>query len=236
MSSVYPLGLFKLLRALFTSPRNLALALASLWLHGKLTGKDNVRLAPNKKLVFYFPLAVYDVIARLAWTVNFAINAAPAYQPCGAPAWHDDKALAPGAVGDMAPAALGQLKQRLLAQADERFEEKEVVQLFDSLKEANTDLLIEKTWKGHVVRSGSVLDLAEWALVRPLTMLGFGWGKRYRSRHVGDPLLLNFMEKVYVPLPAWGNVSMLNVRRYVFVSLSSRDLSRALQQQQQQQR
>jgi hypothetical protein len=63
-----------------------------------------------------------------------------------------------------------------------------------------------------IVRTNrSVLDLAEWFLVRPLQMLGFNWGKRYRSQHVGDPLLLNWFKTFYFPIPVWGNVCMTDM-------------------------
>jgi len=56
------------------------------------------------------------------------------------------------------------------------------------------------------------LDVAEWLLIRPLKLLGFNWGKRYRTADKGDPLLIRWMDKVYFPLPAWGNVGMTDIR------------------------
>jgi hypothetical protein len=43
-----------------------------------------------------------------------------------------------------------------------------------------------------------------------LDMFGGQWGKRYRSAHIGDPLVLNFGERLFIPLPIWGNVSIPN--------------------------
>ena len=57
-----------------------------------------------------------------------------------------------------------------------------------------------------------MLDLAEWFIIRPLSFLGIKWGKRYRTQHQGDPLLFRWMDKVYFPIPIWGNVGMTDIR------------------------
>lgn len=72
--------------------------------------------------------------------------------------------------------------------------------------------MIGHTYHGRILRTDrSVLDAAHWLLVTPLSKLGFGWGKRYFTRHVGDPLVVNWKRRYYFPLPAWGNVSMVNM-------------------------
>ncbi|MFQ3171937.1 MAG: hypothetical protein ACI9DG_001975 [Oleispira sp.] len=69
-----------------------------------------------------------------------------------------------------------------------------------------------RAWKGKILRTNnSVLDLAEWCIIRPLSFLGIKWGKRYRTQHQGDPLLFRWADKVYFPIPIWGNVGM-NIR------------------------
>jgi hypothetical protein len=87
-----------------------------------------------------------------------------------------------------------------------------VVRLFDSLPAIASADMLDKTWNGKIVRTnGSVLDLAEWIFVRPLAALGINWGKRYRTQHVGDPLLFRWANKVYFPVPLWGNVANVNI-------------------------
>ena len=189
-----PLSFFNLLYSAATNPRRLAAFAISLWLHGKLTGKELVTMR-NGKLVLSFPLFVYDIIARIAWPMNYLINVLPYLQPLR-PDWDSDKKFCKEALAAGPSAAkeeeLEQLREKILERKDMRFDERKVVQLFDTLQTVAPAEMIGKTWDGHVLRTTSVLDLAEMLIVRPLQMLGFGWGKRYRSRTVGDPLLVNW--------------------------------------------
>ena len=189
-----PLSFFNLLYSAASNPKRLAAFIISLWIHGKVTGRP-LFSSKNGKLVLSFPLFVYDVIARIAWPMNYLINVLPHLQPLS-PDWESDKKFSKEALTSGPDCAskeeLETLRQSILSQKDCRLDERKVVQLFDTLEPVSPDEMIGKTWDGHVLRTTSVLDLAELCIVRPLQMLGFGWGKRYRSRTVGDPLLVNW--------------------------------------------
>jgi hypothetical protein len=191
--------------------RALAALLVALYVHGRLSGDALVRVVKGRALV-QLPLVVYDVVAALLAPLNWAINATPLVHSAK---WDSDPLLSPAAVAK-APEALGQealaaLRKRIVSRSDVLYSEPELVQLFDSLPPAPCELVIGKTYKGMVLRSLSTLDLASWFVVKPFQMLGFNWGKRYRSKFVGDPLLVNWMDCVFFPLPAWGNVTVYSM-------------------------
>jgi hypothetical protein len=75
---------------------------------------------------------------------------------------------------------LEQLRAEILRQDGLIYNEEDLVRLYDSLPTVNakTDL-VNKTWNGKILRTnGSVLDLAELAIIKPLNLLGIKWGKR----------------------------------------------------------
>jgi len=101
------------------------------------------------------------------------------------------------------------MKTNILAQQDIAFAESDYERLFMSLPAIKAERLVGKCFDGRMLRTNrSPLDLAEWLFCRPISYLGFGWGKRFLSEYRGDPLLFNWGKKVYVPLPTCGNVSL----------------------------
>jgi hypothetical protein len=131
-------------------------------------------------MVVFFPCYVYDLVCAALFPLNYLISLSVYLQPdrseWDSVAWESDDS--PGA-----QERLKTLKERILSGEDVTFVEDELVRLFDSLPKATTTThLVGRTFHGRIVRTGrSVLDLAEMVLVKPLTKLGLGWGKRYRS-------------------------------------------------------
>ena len=193
--SINPVTCLVLLYAARSLPVGLSVFLAGLVLHSIVTWTSPVDLKKGK-IIISFPMFVYDAVAMVLWPMNYLINALPYFQPLS-PDWDEDRHYSQERMAERqnaaSPSDLEELKTRIIKQKDVRFDEMDVVQLFDTLEPITPEMLLEKTWDGHVLRTTSVLDLAEYMLVRPLQMLGFGWGKRYRSRNVGDPLLVNWL-------------------------------------------
>lgn len=102
------------------------------------------------------------------------------------------------------------LKAQVLAGKDIVYEETDLMRLYDSLQPAvASEIFVGRTWEGKVVRTNrTLLDLAEWCVIRPISYLGFGWGKRFRDQHTGDAMLLHWMKRIYIPLPFGGNASV----------------------------
>ncbi|HEX5361165.1 MAG TPA: DUF4334 domain-containing protein [Fluviicoccus sp.] len=165
----------------------------------------------NNRTVLYFPSVAYDLIQLAMFPLNYAIGGLCYLQP-GQSEWNGDDFAAQDVRGS--GKSVETLKQELLGGADIAFNEQDLVRLYDALPAVSArDDLIGRTWKGRIVRTGgSVLDLAEWAIVRPLSKLGLAWGKRYRSADQGDPLLFNWKGRVFTPVPLWGNVGMTDIR------------------------
>lgn len=167
--------------------------------------------AYKKPKVLFFPSVVYDVAQFVTFPINCLINGLCYLQP-NKSIWNEDgfethKLLGSGT-------SLEQLRTQILSSDKIIFNEEDLVRLYDSLPVVNakTDL-VNKTWNGKILRTnGSVLDLAELAIIRPLSLLGIKWGKRYRTQHQGDPLLFRWSDKIYFPIPIWGNVGMTDIR------------------------
>ncbi len=155
------------------------------------------------------PAATYDLVSWLCFPLNYAIAGLCHLQPQTS-IWNDTRKTTPAGSGK----SLATLQQEILSQADHAQLEADLVRLYDTLPALTaSDDLVGRVWRGRILRTrGSVLDLAEWAIVRPLGKLGFGWGKRYRSAEQGDPLLCHWREKVFFPLPLWGNVGVTDIR------------------------
>jgi hypothetical protein len=64
-----------------------------------------------------------------------------------------------------------------------------------------------RNWRGKIVHTGGILDFVDNTIGR-LDRMGITWGKRYRSPHIGDPLVINIAERFFFPIPIWGNVSI----------------------------
>ena len=169
-----------------------------------------LRLTRDRAVVF-LPGAAYDLTQWLFFPVNALIGGLCHLQPSKS-VWYGPDYEKQDVSGSGKP--LDALKAEILAQADIAFTEADLVRLYDSLPAVSArDDLIGRTWSGRILRTNrSVLDLAEWAVVRPLSWLGFAWGKRYRTDDKGDPLLFNWQRKVFMPVPLWGNVGMTDIR------------------------
>lgn len=171
-----------------------------------------MKLATNNgRTVTFLDPMTYDLMQFAFFPVNMAINTLCYLQPKKAE-WNEagfEKQDVSG-TGE----SLESVTQSILGQADIAYNEEDLVRLYDSLPAVGAQKdLIGRTWRGKILRTNnSVLDLAEWAIIRPLSLLGITWGKRYRTADVGDPLLFNWQEKVYAPVPIWGNVGMTDIR------------------------
>ncbi len=165
----------------------------------------------NNRVVLFFPPVMYDLTQLLLFPLNYAIGGLCYLQPKKS-VWNDHDFQTQDVSGTAK--SLEELKWQIVNQADIAYHEQDLVRLYDSLPAVSaSDDLIGRTWKGKILRTNhSVLDIAEWALVRPLTKLGLGWGKRYRTAEKGDPLLLNWKSRIYTPIPFWGNVGMTDIR------------------------
>ena len=160
--------------------------------------------------VVNWPGFVYEAAQLAFFPVNYAIGGLCHLQPSGS-VWD------PGDAGALEPAGTGrpldEVKLAILEGRDEAYEEADLVRLYDSLPTVSArEDLIGRAFRGRILRTNrSVLDVAEWVLVRPLMKLGLRWGKRYRTSHEGDPLLVSWADRVYVPIPVWGNVGMTDI-------------------------
>jgi hypothetical protein len=165
----------------------------------------------NGRAIVYYPSFVYDLAQFAMFPVNAAIGGMCRLQPSRS-VWNDPDFRSRPVDGTGMP--VDDLRREVLEGRDVAYDEADLVRLYDSLPTVRAaDDLVGRTWRGRIVRTNrSVLDLAEWALVRPLTRLGFGWGKRYRTSEQGDPLLVNWRRRVYAPIPVWGNVGVTDIR------------------------
>jgi len=163
------------------------------------------------RVVFYFPQWMYKLSTFVCWPANtlityIAARLPPPLSSWNGPDWPLNPHFAPGKFGSLTAQQLLDLKARIRKGTRERFEERDVMQLFDMLPPAvNSDMLCN--WRGRVVHTGSFLDLVDNTLGL-LQFLGLAWGKRYRSTYMGDPLYLNFWNRVFIPVTMWGNVSL----------------------------
>ena len=165
----------------------------------------------NGRVIFFYPPFVYDIAQFLMFPVNAAICGLCRLQPSDS-TWNETDYRNQDVSGS--GKSLDTLTRDILEQRDVAFNEADLVRLYDSLPSVSAENdLIGRTWKGRILRTNrSVLDLAEWGIIRPLTKLGFGWGKRYRTANKGDPLLFNWKNRVFAPVPIWGNVGMTDIR------------------------
>ncbi|RME93373.1 MAG: DUF4334 domain-containing protein [Candidatus Hydrogenedentota bacterium] len=159
--------------------------------------------------VINLPQFVYDITQYALFPINYLIGVACEFQP-NQSKWDNVKSSAIQGSGK----SLEEIQQDILDEKDIVFLEEDLVKLYDSLPTASAEEdLIGRTWRGRILRTGgSVLDFAQNFLVRPLSELGLSWGKRYKSQHIGDPLIVSWQDKIFVPIPAWGNVGMTDIR------------------------
>lgn len=169
-----------------------------------------MRIANGRAVLFYPPF-VYDLTQFVMFPLNVAICGLCHLQPSRS-TWNEPDFRTRQLQGS--GTSLEKLRGDILAGKNMAFDEEDLVRLYDSLPTVSArDDLIGHTWKGRILRTNrSVLDLAQWAIITPLTALGFGWGKRYRTADKGDPLLFNWQQKLFFPIPIWGNVGMTDIR------------------------
>lgn len=165
----------------------------------------------NGKAILFYPQAVYDLSQWALFPLNYLISGMCHLQPQKS-VWNEAGFESRDLSGSGKP--LEKVRSEILNQEDVAYNEQDLVRLYDSLPAVSAqEDLIGRTWKGKILRTNaSVLDLAEWAIIRPLRFLGVQWGKRYRSADKGDPLLMRWADKVYFPIPIWGNVGMTDIR------------------------
>ena len=168
-------------------------------------------IVKNGKLVLFFPQLLYDALQYFCVPLNYSLGLLTYALPTRNSTWSEygsqNRVSATSEEIDAAQATI-------LSGSDEAFREETLVALYDRCPTVGAEAdLVNRTWNGRILRTNrSLLDLADWLLVRPLGLLGFRWGKRYRTQHVGDPLLVRWLDTVYFPLPVWGNVGMVDIR------------------------
>jgi hypothetical protein len=164
--------------------------------------------------VYYFPEFVYDLFTILFLPLNFTIQflSSRFASAKNLPNYSDSPQLQPKQLRQtISNASPDQLRASLLSNLDiskfsqkKRYPEPELLVLFDSLPGISTTQMIGN-WQGNVILSNSWLDLCDRFLVEPIsTLFNAYWGKRYRSLHVGDPLIVTVKRpssKFTFPLP-----------------------------------
>ncbi len=165
----------------------------------------------NGRIIFYYPQTIYNLSQFVMFPLNSLISGLCYLQPKDS-IWNEEGFERENLTGSGQP--LDVIKEQILSGQDMAFEEEDLVRLYDSLPAVQAEKdLIGRTWNGRIIRTNaSVLDLAEWAIIKPLNKLGLNWGKRYRNQHKGDPLLIRWADKIYIPIPIWGNVGMTDIR------------------------
>lgn len=164
----------------------------------------------NGRTVLFYPATVYNLAQFVFFPINLLISGLCYLQPKRS-VWNEEGYHSLPLQGS--GRTLDQVKADILEQRDVAYNEEDLVLLYDSLAtvSARNDL-VGRNWRGKILRTNaSVLDLAEWAVIRPLNMIGIQWGKRYRDQHKGDPLLFRWNNKFYFPIPIWGNVGMTDI-------------------------
>ena len=160
------------------------------------------------------PEWLYDLFVFVFFLPNWLIAALAGRFPCryAARDWPLDPELAPAK--RTAPATdLKSLGAAIRLRRSDDLNDGDVWSLFDSLPAPRTNDMIGN-WRGKVVFTGSWLDAAGLLLEIPASWLGLEWGKRFFSPYKGDPLIFIAWNRLILPVPAWGNVSMpeINLR------------------------
>jgi hypothetical protein len=182
-------------------------------------GFIRIKVKKGNVALFLHPV-VYDFIDAALWLPNQIISVACYFQPAvfindHASTWNEnDERFTPQALAKIKNEVhLNSVKESIIKHQNIVYNEQDLVQIYDSLPAVKmSELLVGKGFHGQILRTNlSVLDVPAWLLVMPLTLLGFGWGKRYQTQHIGDPLMVNWMRKIYFPLPLWGNVGVVDI-------------------------
>jgi len=175
---------------------------------GEICGLE-LRYTKSGEFILMLPLLVYHFCSFILFPINFLINFACYLQLNGQPEW--DSPTPPAIKNKCSEERLKEIKMLILTKSDVRFCEEELIQVFDTLPPADRKDMIGKSYRGHIVHANCFLDVVDVVLVRPLSWLGFAWNKRYRTQHVGDPLLMSWKEKIFFPFPMWGNVGLTSI-------------------------
>ena len=167
--------------------------------------------ARNGRIILFLPPFVYDLLQWAFFPLNYLIGISCHLQR-NRSVWNDKDFASHNIEGS--GRSLDDVRKDILEERNVVFQEEDLVLLYDSLPPVSAfDDMIGHTWKGKILRTNaSILDVAEWVLARPLSLLGFKWGKRFRDADLGDPLVLRWLNKLYFPLPVWGNVCMIDVK------------------------
>lgn len=165
----------------------------------------------NKRFVVSLPTFVYDAAQWVSFPNNYLLGLLCYMQPQKS-VWNEEDFETQDVSGTGID--LDQLKNYILNNDDYIYTEADIVRLFDTLPTVSAEKdLIGRVWQGKVLRTKrSALDFAHYAIVKPLKLLGFQWGKRYCTANKGDPLFLRWRNRFYVPVPLWGNVSMIDIK------------------------
>jgi len=165
----------------------------------------------NNRFIVSIPTPIKDAAQWVSFPNNYLLGLLCYLQPQES-AWNEDNFETQDVSGSGIDLDL--LKQHILTNDDYIHTEADIVRLFDTLPAASAEKdLIGKVWSGKILRTNrSALDFAHYAIHKPLKMLGFQWGKRYCSANKGDPLFLRWRDRFYMPVPFWGNVSMIEIR------------------------
>lgn len=159
-------------------------------------------------------IVVYHLTQHAFFFINWVIDGMCYLQP-GRSEWNEPgSSPSVEALKAAGGPSVETVREQILAHKDVAYAEQDLVRLYDTLPAVKTEeLLVGRTWNGKILRTNqSVLDLAEWFIIRPLSFLGISWGKRYLDQHTGDPLLFNWAKTVYVPIPLWGNVCVTDIK------------------------
>lgn len=165
----------------------------------------------NKRLIVSFPTFIYDATQWISFPSNYLLGLLCYLQPQKSQ-WNETDFEQQDVSGSGIDTAL--LKDIILNDENFIYTEADIVRLFDSLPTVSAeDDLVGRVWQGKILRTNrSALDFAYYAIHKPFSMLGFQWGKRYCSANKGDPLFLRWRNRCYIPVPFWGNVSMIDIK------------------------
>lgn len=165
----------------------------------------------NNRLIISPPVIIYDFIQWFFFPVNYVLGLLCYIQPQHS-IWNEEGFEKQDLTGS--GIALDELTGQILSKKSHIHTEADILRLFDTLPtvSANKDMT-NRVWEGKILRTNrSALDFAYYAIHLPLKLLGFQWGKRYCTANKGDPLFLRWLNLVYLPLPIWGNVGMIDIR------------------------
>lgn len=158
----------------------------------------------------YLPQFLYDMAVFIFFPLNYLITCIATYI-IGSADYTLNPHVGVGShvLGKPNSEELAALKQHIMEKNTKPLTNHQLMSLFDTLPIAST-MEMFGYWNGTIVRSHSLLDLADMTLCQ-LKYLGFAWGKRYRSPYIGDPLMVSWMNMFHIPIIIWGNVQLNDI-------------------------